>query len=461
MISLVVDHTQKVEKIQREIKQKCREVSLLSKNASNTLRNGANKKRADAIDLSSFNEILAIDEENLVALVEPKVTFRELCAHTLKKGLLPLVVPEFPSITVGGAIMGSALESSSHIHGQFNDSCIEMEFLCGDGAILALSPNENADLFYGLSGSYGTLGVLTLVKIKLKKACKYVRLNYHVFSTSQEILTFFQESKNDFVEGIALSENRFIGIEAHMTEERETLPTLSQASHASKWFIDHVTHVKEGDQEIMLTKEYLFRLDRGAFWVGGYLQKLSYLLKIFLKTNEESIALDIKKNPLSYPTFAFRLLFGWVYSSKNLYKIWHRTPRRILENLFFIHDFYLPVENFLQGFSFFQKKTKIFPIWLCPIKGTQKSQFLSPHFGKEAYINMGFYGIPPEGDVKKLTDELEREIVHFGGRKMLYSFSSYRLEEFSKIYDLERLEALRKKYGAVGRFPSLYEKVCS
>lgn len=457
-----LDHTQKVEKIQREIKQKNREISLLSKNASNTLRNGSYKKRAAAIDLGDFNEILMIDEENLFALVEPKVTFKELCTQTLKKGLVPLVVPEFATITVGGAIMGTALESSSKLHGQFNDSCLEMEFLCGDGEILHLSPESNADLFYGLSGSYGTLGILTQVKIKLRKASKFVRLEYHIFSNPQEILSFFQASTSDFVEGIALAENHFVGIEGNFTEEKESLSLYSQASYHAEWFIDHLSCAKEGDKEIMLTKEYLFRLDRGAFWMGKYLAKPLYFFKTLFKKNEASIAQEIRRDPRAFcPSFLFRLLFGWAYSSKNLYKIWHRTPKKILEELFFIHDFYIPIENFLKGFAHFQKKTKIFPIWLCPIQGTSKPQFLSPHFGKAAYINMGFYGIPSEGNAKQLTKELELEIANLEGRKMLYSISYYSKEEFSKIYDLQCLEALRKKYGAESRFPSLYEKVCS
>ena len=42
-----------------------------------------------------------------------------LCAHLLPLGLLPRVVPEFRQITIGGAVMGLGIESSSFRHGLF------------------------------------------------------------------------------------------------------------------------------------------------------------------------------------------------------------------------------------------------------------------------------------------------------------------------------------------------------
>jgi hypothetical protein len=108
---------------------------------------------------------------------EPMVQMKALVDATLKHGMLPRVLPEFKHITVGGAIMGAALESSSHMHGDFLDGCRAVELLLGNGSVIWCSRTEHADLFAALSGSYGTLALLLSAKIlKRSQACAIVYL---------------------------------------------------------------------------------------------------------------------------------------------------------------------------------------------------------------------------------------------------------------------------------------------
>ncbi|MDE1919697.1 MAG: FAD-binding protein, partial [Patescibacteria group bacterium] len=60
------------------------------------------------VDVSVLNKIIEIHEEERYALVEPNVPMDALVEETLRYGLLPPVVPEFPGITVGGAVQGGA-----------------------------------------------------------------------------------------------------------------------------------------------------------------------------------------------------------------------------------------------------------------------------------------------------------------------------------------------------------------
>src|ERR1700733_4642805 len=104
-------HQEDVALIQKILASSHQTVTLGAKAPSNTLRNGTYKKNALKIDFSKLNKIIEINENELFAIVEPRITFFELCKETLKLGLIPLVVPEFKTITVGGAIMGAAIES--------------------------------------------------------------------------------------------------------------------------------------------------------------------------------------------------------------------------------------------------------------------------------------------------------------------------------------------------------------
>src|ERR1044072_7781859 len=72
-------------------------------------------------------------------------------------GLMPMVVPQLKTITLGGAIAGLGIESSSFRNGMPHESVLEMEILTGDGQIVVARPdNEHAELFHAFPNSYGT-----------------------------------------------------------------------------------------------------------------------------------------------------------------------------------------------------------------------------------------------------------------------------------------------------------------
>ena len=70
-------------------------------------------QRDKMVDTSAMSRILIVDTESKTALVEPNVPMDSLVEATLKHGLVPPVVMEFPGITVGGGFAGTAGESSS------------------------------------------------------------------------------------------------------------------------------------------------------------------------------------------------------------------------------------------------------------------------------------------------------------------------------------------------------------
>lgn len=435
---------------------------------SNTLHDKNYNRKANKLDLSSLTQVCSIDVDEMIAKVEPGVSMRFLCETTLKQGLLPLVVPEFTSITVGGAIMGAAIESSSHHYGQFNDSCLEYELLLGDGSLLKVNCKQHEDLFNALPGSFGTFGILTLATIRLRKALPYVRITYQPLQR-KELLDFFSSSKEfDFIEAVMFEENRGLGMRGVLSDFSPEIPLLKQKNYASKWYYAHLLDVakRENHVELMPIKDYLFRFDRGAFWMGRFLLDKRHLLPVLFHFQLEKIAhLIVKKSPKINPSLFFHLLFGWAFSSKFLYGLFHRVPKEIMENLFFIHDFYTPTTSFNTVLKDFIDETHLYPIWLCPVAPAAQKQFLSPHYdpsGIKQFINIGLYGRPKSSKtIPELTSILEKKIVERGGRKMLYSHTYYSPQQFSKIYEGKLYEELREKYGASDRFPSLYEKVCS
>ena len=65
---------------------------------------GDKKYSDDKIDLRSFDQVLEIDPVRKICIAEPGVPFCKLVEQTLAYGLVPTVVPELKTITIGGAV---------------------------------------------------------------------------------------------------------------------------------------------------------------------------------------------------------------------------------------------------------------------------------------------------------------------------------------------------------------------
>src|ERR1700729_4095720 len=111
-----------------------------------------------SLDVSAFAHVIHVDAGTQTAVVGGMTTYQDLCDATLPHGLMPLVVPQLKTITLGGAVTGLGIESTSLWHGLPHESVTEMQLLTGDGrVIVATKDNEHSELFYGFPNSYGTL----------------------------------------------------------------------------------------------------------------------------------------------------------------------------------------------------------------------------------------------------------------------------------------------------------------
>ncbi len=442
------------DEIQRQIRaQKGQLLSLrYRKGSSNTTRTKSYKKGRASIFCDKLDQILSVNVHNQTVTVEPRVTMEALVNATLKHGLIPLVVPEFKGITVGGAIMGAAAESSSHKWGIFHDSCLEVKLLDGNGDLLTCSPCENSDLFYGISGSYGSFGMLVSATLQLMPAKKSVHLKIHHFSDPFKALEFLQTLSSDFGDGILFSKDHAVVMEGNLIDERSE-------KLSSKWFADAI---QETDSEmVMPIFDYLFRYDQGAFWMGKLLFSFTFLTRWILKIGDSKDCFSnreiqkIKKS--GFPGPIARLLTKPLTKSQTLWKLWH-TSEKWIQNRLIIQDFCIPAEKskaFLENLS-------DHPIWLCPIKGTMTPQFLAPHYGHDRILNFGVYGLPSTAaSMQTIVQNLEKQTQEHKGRKVLYSRSYYDEDTFWKIYPKAQYEALRQKFHASGTWPELTDKVLS
>ncbi len=413
---------------------------------SNVTRHPTYKEKSHLLDVSGLNRVLSIGDD--LAICEPLVTMEQLVDATLPHGLIPQVVPEFKEITVGGAINGAALESSSFRYGLFSDTCAWIDVLLGNGESLRVSPEQHADLFFGMVGAYGTLAIVTRVAVRLIPAKLAVKLTTRRFSNKQAFLESLKPSENPFLEGLAFGPNDYATITATFSEA-----TPKKQRWYSPWYIQRIP-------KTMHIKDYLFRLDQGAFWMGRFvlhpLLFLSYLIKFALNPNIDLF----KKAGRSYPGALFRTLFGTRMTTKKLYKGLHAMPSNLVESSFVIQDWFMPQDQAASFLDHLEENHAIYPLWFCPSKKQAGEQIFSPGYLSESYcINFGTYGISLMDDGRLATRDLEARVQALGGRKALYSHSYYDEETFWSIYDRAAYEHLRAKYHADGALIPLTDKV--
>ena len=80
----------------------------LAKRTSNVFRfRDPLPSEADGLDVSAFGRVLHVDPAARRAVVGGMTTYEDLADATLRYGLMPLVVPELKTITLGGAVTDS------------------------------------------------------------------------------------------------------------------------------------------------------------------------------------------------------------------------------------------------------------------------------------------------------------------------------------------------------------------
>ncbi|KAM3081811.1 hypothetical protein ACMFMG_004282 [Clarireedia jacksonii] len=419
--------------------------------------------RQNVVDISMLSN-LAVDAERRIAFVEPNVPMDRLVEATLAYGLVPPVVMEFPGITAGGGFAGTSGESSSFRHGFFNDTVNSVEMVLGNGDIVQASCQEREDLFHGAAGAAGTLGIITLMELRLIEARKLVKTTYRkvqrISNAVQEIEAQTENAEIDYIDGIAFSSEHSVII----TDIKPAECRLQTFSHADDpWFYLHVQHKTQHLSpsstvvEYIPLSEYLFRYDRAGFWVGR--QGYTY-----------------------FKLIPFTKFFRWLlddYShTRTLYHALHASG---VSTQFVVQDLALPYDTAEAFISWVDRELGIWPLWLCPLRRCSlptfhpvtdsrcKKRSMNEEKEKEKsnatkmsqpMLNIGVWGWGPRDYVEFVAKNraLEHKLMELGGRKWLYAHTYYTQEEFWSEYDCSWYQALREKYLAT-TLPTIYDKV--
>lgn len=446
------DHRHVVEKVAPSVQQfyKRDEPFRIYHGSTNSTRQTA-YSRENSVDISRLSRVLKVDATARTVLVEPNVPIDRLVEATLEHGLIPPVVMEFPAITVGGGFAGTGGESSSFRYGYFNETVNFIEIVLGNGDVVVASRDERSDLFHGVSGAVGTLGITTLLEVQLIEAKRFVKVTYHpVGSVSEAVDKVRTENSNpdiDYLDGILFSEGHGAIVTGHLTDNRPASARVQTFSNAKDpWYYLHVKEKSFKCNKVYIEyiplPEYRFRYDRGGFWVGT--------------------------SAFDYIMFPFNWFTRWFLDdflhTRMLYRALHA---RTQSKRYVVQDLALPYATAEQFIDYTSDAFGIWPLWLCPLRQTHLPTFHPHSVETEAdgrtlkpMLNVGLWGFgPPRYDqfVAK-NRQLEHKLREFGGMKWLYAHTYYTEEEFWNLYDLRFYDSLRQRYHA-GSLPSVWQKV--
>ncbi|GKU09248.1 unnamed protein product [Fusarium langsethiae] len=409
----------------------------------------------NVVDTSGLKNILEVDKGKKTVLVESNVTMEALVDATLPHGLVPLVVMEFPAITVGGGFSGTSGESSSFRYGAFDATINWIEIILADGTVSNASKYDRQDLFWGAASGFGTLGVVTLLEVQLKDAKTFVELTYKVVwgfpEAVETIKKECEKDENDYIDGIVYSKDTAVVCIGRLVDRVPAAAIPRQLSRRKdEWFYLHVEKVQDDLRkgsvvcviDYIPLRDYLFRYDRGGFWVAKY--AFQYFITPFNRVTR--YILD--------PLLRARVMYSAGHESK-------------LFDYYMVQDVGVPYSHALEFHNWLDNRFGIYPIWICPLR-VQRDEPNSNHglhadFGKPGavdYLNFGIWG-PLRGNRRDAIEHnraLERKVGVYGGKKWLYAQAYYTKDEFWSLYDKKSYDELRKKYGASG-LPSVYEKV--
>src|SRR5256714_11590224 len=357
----------------------------LAKRTSNLFRfRDATAGATAELDVSAFGHVLSVDPVTRTARVGGMTTYEDLCDATLPHQLMPLVVPQLKTITLGGAVTGLAFESTSLRNGMPHESVTALEILTGDGrVVVATDDNEHADLSRGFPNWYGPLGYSLSLPIELEPVRPYVHLRHFPFDSAEACLEAvsqiaaegsYRGHKADFVDGTAFAPD-------------ELYLTVGSFSDVAPWRSDYTgpqiyyQSVRRDKEDFLTIRDYLWRWDTDWFWCSRPFGVQHPAIR--------------RAWPRRYRrSDVYRALVAF----DRRYRLWEtlnasrgRPPREAV-----IQDVEIPLERAPAFARFFAAEVGMSPVWLCPLRlrGGQ-SWPLYPMQAGQVYVNFGFWGTVP------------------------------------------------------------------
>jgi FAD/FMN-containing dehydrogenase len=417
----------------------------LAKKTSNLFR-PRSATGTPGLDVSGLGGVISIDTDAMTADVQGMCTYEHLVDETLPHGLIPYVVPQLRTITLGGAVSGLGIESTSFRNGLPHESVVEMDIFTGAGEVVTTRPGD--DLFETFPNSYGSLGYATRLRIKLERVPSYVALRHVRFDDAG----LLAKTISDIVEHREYAGRRVDGLDGTAFAPGEYYLTLAGWTDAPDQAASDYTgqqvyyrSIQERETDLLTMYDYLWRWDTDWFWCSRAFGAQHPLVRRLWPRK-------YKRSDVYYRMVGLdqRLHIGAFLDRRK----GNPEGERVVQ------DVEIPIERLGEFLDWFDAEVGMRPVWLCPLIAGQKWPTY-PLVPDEVYVNVGFWGnvaVGPDAPNAPRNRAIEAKVHELGGHKSLYSEAFYDRETFDELYDGPHLARVKDRVDPQHRLTTLYDK---
>lgn len=414
----------------------------LAKASSNLFRDRVDSPRR-RLDLRDLQHVIEVDAAGGCVDVEGGTSYEALVKATLAHGVMPAVVPQLKTITVGGAVAGVGIEATSFRHGLVHHTVLELDVLLADGQLVTCTPdNAHASLFHALPNSYGTLGYVLRARLRTQPVKRYVEARHLAFVDAQDVFDALarccDDPELDFIDAVAFDDGAVVICAARFVDEA---PSVSDYGGERIYW----TSLRSCQEDHLRTNDYLWRWDTDWFWCSSNFGLQRPWLRRLVGRE--------RLNSRTYTKW-MRLASRWRLAER-----WAAVRGRSRESV--IQDVDIPLARSREFLAFLRREIGIAPIWLCPLRVARDDFVLYPLREGELYVNFGFWDAVESRqphDAGHFNRLIEHEVMRLGGIKSLYSDCYFTPEEFDRAYNRQTYTAVKSRYDPRHRLLDLYDK---
>ncbi|AWH93318.1 FAD-binding oxidoreductase [Dietzia lutea] len=446
----------------------------LAKSTSNLFRPRASSS-SPGLDTTGLTRVVSVDPDARTADVQGMCTYEDLVDATLAYGLMPYVVPQLKTITLGGAVTGLGIESTSFRLGLPHESVLEMDILTGTGEIVTARPDgteRERALFRGFPNSYGSLGYAVRLRIALEPVSRFVELRHVRFDSLTALESAlarvgesgtYDAEEVDFLDGIVFSADESYLCLGRRTDEPGPVSDYSGVADKQAIYYRSVRHggpAGSVKRDRLTIRDYLWRWDTDWFWCSRAFGVQNPRIRRF------------------WPQQLLRSSAYWkIIGLDHKYDLGNKIgalkgegPRERV-----VQDVEVTIDHTAEFLEWFLREVPIEPLWVCPLRlresspapgvgggpGSDRPWPLYPLAPETTYVNIGFWSSAPiepgmaEGAWNR---RIEEEVSRLGGHKSLYSEVFYSSEEFAELYGGDHAARLKTEFDPEGRFATLFDK---
>ena len=421
----------------------------LAKRTSNLFRGRA--AAGPGLDVSGLGGVIEVDGD--VAEVQGMCTYEHLVEVSLAHGRIPLVVPQLRTITLGGAVSGLGIESTSFRSGLPHESVLEMDVLTGSGEVVTTKPGD--ELFDAFPNSYGSLGYAIRLRIELEPVPGHVALRHVRFEDAAALTDAvgrivgeraWAGERVDGVDGVAFSPGELYLTLARWTDEPG--PTSDYAGQQV-----YYRSLQQRTSDRLTMPDYLWRWDTDWFWCSRAFGAQHPLVRRVWPRR-------LRRSDVYWRLVALDRRLG----------IGDRLDRRAgrPQGERVVQDVEIPLDRLPEFLDWFDREVGMRPVWLCPLRlrrggaGDDRPWPGYPLTAGTTYVNVGFWGVVnvgPDAATSPRNRAIEAKVAELGGHKSLYSEAFYDREEFDRLYGGAHLARVKALHDPDDRLTSLFDKV--